>query len=40
MCIKFSIPERLAAAQKHYLVHTNSEYVVFGNENSVLRVTM
>ena len=40
MCVKFSIPERLAAAQTHYLVHTNSEYVVFGNENSVLRVTM
>ena len=34
MCIKFSIPaERLAAAQTHYLVHTNYEYVVFGNEN-------
>jgi hypothetical protein len=40
MCVKFSIPERLAAAQMHYLVYTNSEYVVFGNENSVLRVTM
>jgi hypothetical protein len=40
MCIKFSITERLAAAQTHYLVHTNSEYVVFGSENSVIRVTM
>ena len=26
--------------QTHYLVQTNSEYVVFGNENSILRVTM
>ena len=24
----------------HYLVQTNSEYVVFGNENSVLQLTM
>ena len=35
MCVKFSIPERLAAAQTHYLVYTNSEYVVFGNKNLV-----
>jgi hypothetical protein len=33
MCVKFSIPERLAVM--HYLVHTNSEYVIFGNKNSV-----
>jgi hypothetical protein len=32
MCVKFSIPERLAVAHMHYLVHTNSEYVVFGNK--------